>query len=171
MLSKKMEKALNQQINEELFSAYLYYAMSGQMDALNLPGMASWLISQTQEELFHAHKFFTHVNERGGRVEMKAIKQPQNEWESPLAAFEAAYEHECHISDCINKLMKLAREENDYATENMLQWVVEEQVEEEASVDDIVQKLKLVGDGGGMFMLDKEMSTRVFTPPPTESSE
>lgn len=168
MLSDKMQEALNQQINEELYSAYLYYAMSGQMEAINLPGMASWLISQTQEELFHAHKLFTHVNERGGRVEMKAIKQPANEWESPLAAFQAAYEHECYITGCINNLVKLAREGNDFATENMLQWFVEEQVEEESSVDDIVQKLKMVGDGGGMYMLDREMATRVFTPPPTE---
>jgi len=169
MLSDKMNEALNQQINEELYSSYLYLSMAAQFEAKNLPGVTNWLKCQTQEELVHAMRLFDYINERGGRATMLPIKGPGTEWESPLAAFEAAYKHECYISGCINKLVDVAREEGDHATENFLQWFVTEQVEEEASADGVVQQLKLAGSQGpGLFMVDTELGQRVFTPPPAE---
>ena len=169
MLSEKINDALDQQVNEELFSAYLYLSMSAYFEALNLPGFAHWMRVQTQEELVHAMRIFDFINERGGRVTLKPVNGPDVAWESPLAVFEASYKHECHISDCINKLVDAARAESDHATEAMLQWFVNEQVEEEASADAVVQKLKLVGDSGsGLFLLDQEMAQRVFVPPPAE---
>jgi ferritin len=112
-------------------------------------------------------KFFSFINERSGRVQILAIKAPQKEWESPLAAFEDAYEHECLVSGRINDLVNLSLKEKDHASNNFLQWFVSEQVEEEASVDEVVQKLKLIGgDGGGLFLIDQELAQRVFTPPP-----
>jgi ferritin len=162
-----MEKALNKQINEEYFSAYLYLSMAAYFDSINLTGFSNWMRVQSQEEMSHVMKFFDFVIERGGRVHLDAIKKPDIEWASPLAAFEDAYKHECFISGCINDLVTLSLEANDHATDNFLQWFVSEQVEEEASADAIVQKLKLVGDNGpGIFMIDQEMATRVFTPPP-----
>ena len=117
---------------------------------------------QTMEEGTHAHRFFAHLYERGGEVELMEIAKPPKEWDSPLAMFEAAFKHEQHISACIHDLVKLARDENDYATETgLLHWFVEEQIEEEASVDEIVQKLKLIEDSrNGLYMLDKELSGR-----------
>lgn len=163
MIKETMINALNEQINEELFSSYLYLAMAAQFDDMALAGFANWMKVQAQEELSHAMKFFNYVSERGGRVALKAIAEPQKEWKTSLEMFEAAYEHECHISECINKLVDLAIKERDYATQNMLQWFVEEQVEEEASADEIVQKLKLMGDAqGAMFMMDRELGSRVF---------
>jgi ferritin len=124
---------------------------------------------QAQEEVTHAEKFYGHINERGGRVLMQPIEGPPTEWDSPLAVFEATYEHEQKVTGLINDLVKLADSENDYATKIFLQWFVTEQVEEEASANDVVQKLKLLGDAkGGLFMLDREMGQRVFTPPATE---
>jgi ferritin len=166
MIDKKMQDAINDQVNAELFSAYLYYAMAYYFEDMNLAGFAKWMRVQALEEVTHAQKLAAFVAERGGRAEMKAIEAPDNEWDSPLAAFEAAYKHECYISDRINKLVDLARELSDHATDNMLQWFVEEQVEEEASADEIVQKLKLVeGSGQGLFMIDQEMGQRAFTLP------
>ena len=166
MLSPKMEKALNDQINAEMFSAYLYLAMVAYFQDKNLSGFANWMTVQNQEETFHAMKFFKYVGERGGRVTLGAIEKPQFEWESPLAAMEAAQAHEAYITGRINDLMNLAIEEKDHATANFLNWFVEEQVEEEDSVNEVVQKLRLLGgEGGGMFMMDRDMATRVFTPP------
>ena len=166
MLGKKMEEALNEQINWELFSGYLYLSMSAYFQSINLTGAAGWMYAQALEEGTHAMKFFNFINERGGRVEIRTIKEPQKEWESPLAAFEDAYEHECLVSGRINDLVNLSLEEKDHASNNFLQWFVGEQVEEEASVDEVVQKLKLIGgDGGGLFMVDQELGQRVFTPP------
>jgi ferritin len=166
MLDKKMEAALNDQVNAELYSAYLYYAMVYYFEDKNLTGFAKWMRVQALEEVSHAQKLAAYVAERGGRAQMKAIDGPDNQWETPLAAFEAAYKHECYVSDRINKLVDLARELSDHATENMLQWFVEEQVEEEASADEVVQKLKLVeGSGQGLFMIDQELGQRAFTLP------
>jgi ferritin len=121
---------------------------------------------QALEEVTHAQKLAAYVAERGGRAQMKAIDGPDSEWDSPLAAFEAAYKHETYVSDRINKLVDLARELSDHATYNMLQWFVEEQVEEEASADEVVQKLKLVeGSGQGLFMIDQELAQRAFALP------
>ncbi len=165
-MKKNMVQALNKQINEELFSSYLYLAMSAQFEDMSLPGFAGWMRVQAQEEISHAIIFFNYINERGDRVELEEIKKPQKQWKTPLEMFEAAYKHECYISDCINKLMDLAIKERDYATQNMLQWFIEEQVEEEASADAILQKLKRIGDAQGMlFMLDRELGERSFEPP------
>lgn len=165
MIKDTMTNALNEQINEELFSAYLYLSMAAQFDDMSLSGFANWMRVQAQEELSHAMKFFNYITERGGRVSLKAIAEPQKEWDSVIEMFQAAYDHECHISECINKLVDRAIEGRDYATQNMLQWFVEEQVEEEASADEILQKLKLMGDAqGALFMMDRELGSRVFTP-------
>jgi len=166
MISPKMEKALNDQINAEMFSAYLYLAMVAYFHEKNLSGFANWMTVQNQEETFHAMKFFRYVSERGGRVTLDAIEKPQFEWESPLAAMEAAQKHEAYITGRINDLVNIAIEEKDHATASFLRWFVDEQVEEEDSVNAVVQKLRLLGsDGGGLFMMDRDMATRVFTPP------
>lgn len=166
MISKKMEKALNDQINAEAYSAYLYLSMAAYFEAENLPGLASWMRIQTQEETVHALKFFDFVNERRGRIVLKAIDQPPKEWESPLAAFEAAFEHEQLVTGRINDLVNLAVQEKDHATNAFLQWFVNEQVEEETSVDTIVQMLKMGEKApGAMFMIDRELGQRTFTPP------
>jgi len=169
MLSDKMLEALNKQVKEELFSAYLYLSMSGHFESVNLHGFANWMRCQTQEEIVHAMKIFDFINERSGQVALQPLKGPDTSWDSPLAAFEAAYKHECYITGCIGKLVDLAREVGDHATESFLQWFVNEQVEEEASTDEVVQQLKLAGDSGhALLMLDRELGQRVFVPPPAE---
>ncbi len=171
MLSPEMEEALNQQINAEFYSAYLYLAMAAYFESLNLSGFANWMTVQAQEELTHGIRFYDFVYERGGRVALAAVEAPPKSWDSPLAAFEGAYEHECKISSMINNLVNLALEEKDHATNNFLQWFVSEQVEEEASADGVVQKLKLIGDhGNGMFMLDRELGQRVFHAPASDGA-
>lgn len=167
MLSETMNKALNDQINAELYSAYLYYAMAAHFDDTGLPGAAHWMKNQAVEEMTHAHKMFNYVADRGGRVLLDTIEKPQAEWASPLVAFEAVYTHEVKVTGLINNLVKLAREESDFNTDNFLQWFVAEQVEEEASADDIVQKIKLVDESkGGLFMIDQELGARTITLPP-----
>ncbi|MBT8764103.1 ferritin [Desulfohalobiaceae bacterium Ax17] len=166
MLSKTMEKALNEQVNAELYSSYLYLSMSAYFQNLNLSGFASWMKAQAQEELFHAMKFYNYVYERGGKVVLQAIAAPPTEWESPLAAFEAALAHEQKVTGLINDLVNLAIEEKDHATNNFLQWFVSEQVEEEDSVGEVVNKIKLIGQAsGGLFMLDRDLAQRTFTMP------
>jgi ferritin len=166
MIGKKMEKALNDQINAEYYSAYLYLAMVAYFESENLPGFANWMKTQVQEETAHAMKLFDFVCERGGRVTLKAIDQPGKTWKSPLAAFQAAYKHEQLITGRINKLVDLALAEKDHATNAFLQWFVNEQVEEETSVDSIVQNLKMAENApGAQFMIDRELGQRTFTPP------
>jgi ferritin len=166
MISEKLEEAFNNQINAELYSSYLYLSMVAYFESMNLPGFGQWMRCQAQEEVTHAMKFFHFIHERGGRVKLTAIEGPPTEWGSPLAAFEAAYAHEQKVSGMINDLVDLAMEERDHAANNFLQWFVSEQVEEEASADEVVNKIKLAGDrGGGLFMLDRELGSRVFTPP------
>jgi ferritin len=161
MLNEKMEKALNDQINEELYSSYLYLAMSAWFESQNLSGCAAWMGAQAREENGHAMKFFKFINERRGRVVLKAIKEPQKEWKSPLAAFEASLNHEQHITGCIDNLMNLALTEKDHASAAMLQWFVGEQVEEEANVDSIVQKLKMAEKApGALLMMDHALGER-----------
>lgn len=174
VLKKKMQKALNRQMNRELYSAYLYLSMSSYFESVSLKGFAKWMRAQAQEELMHAMKFYNYVIERGGRSIMEAIEAPPSEWKSPLGAFEHVYEHEQKVTGLINELVDLAVSEQDHATNSFLQWFVTEQVEEEASADEVVQKLKLAGgEGPGLFMLDSELGQRVFTPPaqPTEGGE
>ena len=169
MIGKKMEKALNEQINAEYYSAYLYLSMVAYFEDQNLAGFAKWMKSQVQEETMHAMKFFDYVCERGGRVTLKAVEQPPKTWKSPLAAFEAAYKHEQLVTNLINKLVDLAITEKDHATNAFLQWFVNEQVEEETTVDSIVQELKMVADApGALFMIDRELGQRTFTPPTQE---
>ncbi len=143
MIEENIEKAINDQIDAELYSAYLYLSMSANFSDQNLDGFADWMRAQADEEVQHAMKLFDYLNERGGRVELGAIEKPQKEWESPLEAFKAAYEHEKYVTERINDLYNLAEQEKDRATMNMLEWFVEEQVEEEDSVDQIVQKLEM----------------------------
>ncbi len=156
-----VEKAVNKQIQEELESAYLYLAMAAYFEDVDLPGFASWMRSQYQEELAHAHKFFDYLFEREGRAVVPSIAEPKKDWESPLAAFEAAYKHEQHITACITDLVLVARKEGDIASESFLQWYVNEQVEEESTAKSIIKKLQMVDDSKtGLYMLDKEMSQR-----------
>ena len=165
MLNPKLLKALNQQINEEYYSSYLYQAMVAYMGDMNLDGCAHWMKMQAEEEHQHALKIFDYVLERGGRIELFAVKSPPLSWDSPLQAFEDALAHEKYMTENISKLADLAQQEKDHATNNLMQWYVTEQVEEEASVDDIVNKLKMVGDSGpGLFMMDRELKNR---PAPT----
>jgi len=169
MISKKMEEALNGQVNAELYSAYLYLSMESYFKSLNLNGFANWMRVQTQEEVAHAMKIYDFINERGGRVTLKPIEGPQTEWDSPLAVFEAVYVHEQKVTGLINDLVDLAIKEKDHATNTFLQWFVSEQVEEESSADEVVQQLKMMENApGGMFMLDRELGQRVFTPPAAE---
>jgi len=171
MLKKGLEKALNSQLNAELYSAYLYLSMSAYFQSVNLGGFANRMRVQAQEELTHAMKFYDFINERGGRVALGAVKNPPPDWKSPLAAFEAAYEHEQKVTGLINSLVDMAIKEKDHATNIFLQWFVTEQVEEEDNANEVVQKIKLTGDApGGLFMLDRELGQRTFTPP-AEGSE
>jgi ferritin len=161
MLSEQMQDALNGQANAELYSAYLYLSMSAYFQSVNLPGFARWMEVQAQEEVEHGMKLIGHVHERMGRVILAPIEGPPTEWESPLAAFEAAFAHEQKVTGLINDLVALARDEGDNAAEAFLQWFVTEQVEEEASADEIVQKLKLAGDAPGpLLMLDSVLGRR-----------
>jgi ferritin len=161
MIGNKMQEAMNRQINEELFSAYLYLSMAAWAQKSNLPGAAAWMRKQSEEEMGHAMKFFSHISERGGEIELLPIEGPQKDWADVLEVFEAALEHEQHISTCINDLYGLAAEEKDFASQVFLQWFIEEQVEEEASVDEVVQKLKMVsGSKNGIFMVDRELGKR-----------
>ncbi|WP_292460682.1 ferritin [Methanothermococcus sp.] len=165
VVKDKVLKALNEQINKELFSAYLYLSMSAYAESIGLKGFAQWLKVQYQEELDHAMKFYNYIIERGGKIELESINKPKNEWSSILEVFEDGYEHEKFISESINNLMDLAVSEKDYATMNMLQWFIDEQVEEESSFLEIVDKLKLLdGDKRGLFMLDKDLGQRTYVP-------
>lgn len=170
MISQKFQDAVNEQINAEIYSAYLYMSMGTYFESLNLNGFANWMRVQTFEEMTHADKFHHHVVERGGRVLLKAIEGPATDWDSPLAAMQAVYEHEQKVTSLINALADVAEAEKDRAAYGMLQWFVDEQIEEEASADAIVQKLKLIGDHPqALLMLDSELGARVFTPPAAEA--
>ena len=165
MIGKKMLDALNKQINEELFSSYLYLAMASYFETQNLKGFANWMMVQQKEEMDHAMKFYNYINARGGKVKLFAIAEPPSKWDSPLHAFEETLKHEQHITKCINDLVNLAEQEKDRATFNMLQWYIDEQIEEEENDNDIINKLKLIGkNGNGLFMLDKELAQRTYTP-------
>ena len=172
MIERKIEQALNDQINAELYSAYLYYAMVAYCESVGLSGCAHWMKLQALEEVGHAEKFAAFINERGGRVRLKAIDVPPSEWESPIAVFEAVREHEAKVTSLIHKLVDLAVRESDHATNNFLQWFVGEQVEEEASAGEIVQKLKLAGSApGGLFQVDQLLGQRPLVLPTTLSGE
>ncbi len=161
MLQQKMVDALNKQINEEMFSAYLYLSMSNWFDSIGLKGFANWMMVQYQEEMTHAMKIYEYLHFQGAEVKLMAIAEPPAKWNSPLHAFEETLKHEQHITQCINDLVDLAEQLKDRATYNFLQWFIDEQVEEEANDRDIIDKLKLIGDNtNGLFMLDRELSGR-----------
>jgi ferritin len=166
MLNKKMLEALNDQVNAELYSSYLYLSMAAHFEAINLKGFANWMRVQVQEENFHGMKFYDYIVNRQGRVILKAIDAPPNKWKSPLEVFREVYVHEQKVTGLINKLATLAQKEDDHATGVLLHWFINEQVEEEANADAIIQKLKMIGDNSsGIFLLDQELAARVFTPP------
>jgi ferritin len=166
MLSEKIQDALNDQLNYEFYSAFIYLSMAAYFESIDLDGFANWMKVQFEEEQAHAMMFFNYINERGGRVQLKEIACPDLEWKNPLGAFEDALGHEQKVTRRINNLMSMAQEEKDYASVNFLLWFVNEQVEEEASVNEIVQHLKLIkGEGHGLFMINRELAARTFTPP------
>ena len=169
MINKEIQDTLNSQMNFEMYSANIYMSMATWFDARNLVGFANWMKVQYSEEMFHFTKFYDFIDERGGRVLLGAMDGPETEWASPLAAFENALEHEQIVTGRINDLVSQATAIKDHATVNFLQWFVAEQVEEEASVDGVIQQLKLMeGAPGGLFMLDRELAQRTFTPPAKE---
>jgi len=161
MMKPEIQNAISAQINEELYSAYLYVAMVNYFEEINLKGMAKWMRIQVQEELGHAHKFFEYMVSRGVKASLKQINSPKADWKSPLAAWEAAYKHECHITECINKVYAKAMDGRDPATMQFLEWFVNEQVEEEANASEVVAQMKMVKDApGGLFLLDRELGAR-----------
>lgn len=166
MISEKMEKAFNDQINKELYSEYLYLAMQAYFERLNLKGFVNWFTVQVQEEHAHAMGMFNYVHERGGEVELEAIEKPQTKWASPIACFEQVLEHEQFVTSRINALMDTADEVKDRAALSFLDWYLKEQVEEEANVGGVLATLKLIGDDKkALLMLDKELAARTFVQP------
>lgn len=166
MISEKMNSAFNAQINAEMFSAYLYLSMSAWLGSKSLSGFSSWMRAQAQEEMFHATKMYDYLIERGGTVELEVIDKPQTSWESPEAIMAEVVEHEAKVTGLINDLVDVAIAERDHAANIFLQWYVSEQVEEEASVGDVYEKMKRVAqDNPGLFSLDMELAKRVFVAP------
>jgi ferritin len=166
VISNKLADAVNKQINAELFSSYLYLSMAAYFAKENLPGFANWMRVQAQEEMVHVLKFYDYLLSRQAAVKLMSVDGPPSDWNGPLDVFQDAFKHEQKVTGLINGLMDLAVAERDHAMQMCLQWFINEQVEEEASADAIVQKLKLMaGAPGGIFMLDKELAARVFTPP------
>ena len=164
MLNKKIEEALNAQINAEMWSAYLYLSMAAFCHANGHPGMGHWLEVQFQEEQDHAKILFNYVIQRNGKVDLKAIKEVPTTWESVLDVFESTLKHEQTVTALINNLFALTTQENDYATQSMLKWFIDEQVEEEENATNIIDNLKMIKDNGyGLYMLDKELGARTYT--------
>jgi len=169
MLSKKLEDAINKQINAELWSAYLYLSMSTHFANEGLPGVANWFEMQFREEQDHAMKFMNYMVAKGSKVKLQPIDKVDTSWETVLKAFEDSLAHEKVVTALINDLVAIARDEKDFATDNMLQWFVSEQVEEEDSVQGIIDSLRLIGNNGhAIYMLDKELGQR--DPEPTATS-
>ena len=161
MLSKTLQKAFNEQIDKEFYSARLYFSMAAYSESMNLPGFAHWMEQQQKEEVGHAMRFYKYVNERGGRVEPGALAKPPADFASPTALFEQVLSHERLVTASINKLYEKAVKEKDYASQVMLHWFIDEQVEEEASASEILQTLKMAGDKGqSLLMLDRQLARR-----------
>ena len=165
MIPKRVRDEMNEQIRHELESYYIYLSMVAWFHAHNLDGMAHWMRVQAHEEMIHAMKFFDHIVERGGTVELLALKQLKTEWSSPLEAWKDAYAHEQFVSDRIRTITKVVREEMDYTAEPLCAWFNNEQIEEESNASKAVANLEMVGDDRqGLLMLDREMGARVFPP-------
>ena len=168
MLNKKVSSALNKQLNNEIYSAYLYLSMSSYANSIGLKGTANWFMVQYQEEMVHAMKIFSFLGSRGEHTELAAVAAPPTKFETPLDMFLQTLAHEEFITASINELTDLVLGEKDHATHIFLQWFITEQIEEEENDRDIIGKLKLIGDNGqGLLMLDAELGARVFVPPPT----
>lgn len=166
MISEKLEKAFNDQINKELYSEYLYLSMQAYFERLNLKGFVNWMTVQIQEEHAHAMGMFNYVHERGGKVELEAIAKPQVDWTSPLHVFEEVLKHEEYVTSRINALMDVAEEVKDRAALSFLDWYLKEQVEEESNVGGVLATLKLIKDDAkALLMLDKELAARTFVAP------
>ena len=166
MLDKRMQDAINEQINWELYSGYLYLSMAAQFSEQGMPGGQNWMTVQFQEELGHAQKMFDYVTTRGGRVTLEAIAKPRTEWAAGLDMFKDALAHEEIVTARIHDLASLALDIRDHATYNFLQWFIAEQVEEEETAGGMVQKFTMAGEHpAGLYQLDKELQARVFTPP------
>lgn len=161
MIGKTIEESINEQINEELYSAYVYLSMAAYCEAVNFPGFGHWMRFQSREEVGHAMRLFDYLADRGGRVRLKAIEQPPVDFKSPLDMFEQSLHHEEKVSGMINRLYGLAIKESDHATQVALQWFVQEQVEEERSASQIVQRLRMIGDdSASLLILDRELAAR-----------
>lgn len=166
MLNKKIEEAINAQINAEMWSAYLYLSMAAHCHAIGQPGMAKWFEVQFKEEQDHAKILFNYVISRNGNVTLKAIDAVPTEWSSILDVFESTLAHEQKVTAMINDLFALTTQENDYATQSMLKWFIDEQVEEEENAQTIIDNIKMIKDNGyGIYMLDKELGARTYTQP------
>ncbi|OIO64802.1 ferritin [Candidatus Woesearchaeota archaeon CG1_02_57_44] len=160
-LTERMHGALNDQVTAELHAAHLYLAMAADFEAQNLTGMAAWMKTQAQEELAHAMRIYDYINTRDSKVTLKSLDAPPADFGGPIGAFKAALEHEKKVTGMIHRLVALAREEKDLATESFLQWYVNEQVEEESTAQAIIEKIELVGDKGtALYLLDKELGAR-----------
>jgi len=171
MINKKIEEALNEQMNREMYSAYLYMSMSSYCTNNGLKGFANWFMVQYHEEMLHAMKFYEYINLQGGRALLKAIPQPPSEFESAMDMFNKTLAHEQFITKSINDWMELAIAEKDHATQIFLQWYVTEQVEEEGNDNEIIAQLKIIKDDPqGLMMLDRELAGRITTVP-TEFSK
>jgi ferritin len=161
MLKKSVEDALNKQLNAELYSSYLYLSMAAYFETILMKGFGKWMRIQAEEEKAHGMKFYDYIIESQGTVKLAKIDAPKTAWKSPLDAFEEVYAHEQKVTGLINNLMDLAVKEKDYATQNMLQWFIKEQVEEEANSSEIVAKIKMIGETiGHLFCLDQELGKR-----------
>ena len=162
MISEKIQKALNKQINEEFYSSYFYLSMSAYFESNDLQGFAQWFRLQADEEHAHAMKMFDYMYQIGGDVNLMKIEGPKTDWDSFLEVFQDTFEHEKKVTKNINSLLDLAYAEKDHATVNFLQWFVNEQVEEEATSQQNVKKMEMIGDSkAGLFMVDKELGGRV----------
>lgn len=160
MLSKRLEEAVNEQIKNEFYSGYLYLAMAAQCESMNMKGFAHWLRVQAKEEVSHGMRLFDFVNDRGGRVILRAIEQPPVEYPSLKAMFEAVLEHERKVTGMIHRLYEMAREEKDYPLMTHLQWFIDEQVEEEKNAAEVLGYLEMAGEGVGLLHLDARMGAR-----------
>ncbi|MGL6104849.1 ferritin [Romboutsia sp.] len=169
MLSKELEKALNEQINFEIYSSYSYLAMASYVESLDLSGFGNFFRVQVQEELFHAMKFYDYILQKGGNVEHDAINRPNQQFNDIIDVFQKGLEHEQEVTRRIYNLADLANEEKDHATISLLRWFIDEQVEEENSFSTILKKVKRCNDNpAALYMLDDELATRIFTPPTTK---
>ena len=163
MIGKKMRDLMNEQIKNELESYYIYLSMVAYFHSQNLDGMAHWMRCQAHEEMIHAMKFYDHIIDRGGTVELLNLKQLKTKWKSPLEAWQDTLEHEKFITAKIHDLVKLSRKENDIASDTLLNWFSKEQIEEESNAEKVLRQMEMIGDSKqGIYLLDRDLATRIF---------